>query len=244
MALGPSSAKTHMGDLRPSPHLEAVLLEARRRSLIGGAAIKTQVAHAQAFLRVLLLEELDGPILELGAGGGLPGLVLAFRDRRLRLVLIDSARRSADFLLWAIDELGISERVEVLNVRAEELGRDDAYRGRFVAVVARSFGPPGVTAECAAPFLRVGGRLIVAEPPSGASGLAGSTSLEAPSPDRWPIGGCLQLGLTPESAVSEPFAFAVLRQSSPCPQRYPRRSGIPTKRPLFPQGRRRTSEPD
>ena len=212
-------------------HLEAVLLEARRRSLVGGLPVAQQIAHSEAFLRAVLLEPVDGPVLELGAGGGLPGLVMAVENQDLRLVLLDSARRSVLFLRWAVDELDLASRVEIVHARAEQLGREDFYRASFPVVVARSFAPPAVTAECAAPLLRVGGRLIVSEPPavteSSASGPA------TPSQVRWPPEECAELGLTPELSLREAFGFAVLCQTSACPDRYPRRTGIPAKRPLF-----------
>ena len=122
-----------------------------------------------------MLETLNGPVLELGSGGGLPGLVLAVEGQDLRLVLLDSARRSVDFLRWAVAELELLPRVEVVNARAEQLGREERYRGSFAAVIARSFGSPAVTAECAAPLLQIGGRLIVSEPPGGDFRAAGGT---------------------------------------------------------------------
>jgi len=225
--------------------LVAVLLEAQRRSLVGSLPIETQIAHSEAFLRALLLEAVNGPVLELGSGGGLPGLVLAVEDQDLRLVMVDSSRRSVDFLSWAVEELEVGPRVEIVRARAEEIGREGRYRGSFTAVVARSFGPPAVTAECAAPFLQVGGRLIVSEPPEGntrAGACEAGTCLVAdgwptagplPEADRWPAEGCAELGLAPELALRDPFGLAVLRQAAPCPDRYPRRPGIPGKRPLF-----------
>ncbi|HLN06332.1 MAG TPA: RsmG family class I SAM-dependent methyltransferase [Acidimicrobiales bacterium] len=213
--------------------LEDVFAEARRRSLIGSLPVPAQIAHSEGFLRALSSEHVDGPVLELGSGGGLPGLVFAVEDPDLRLVLLDSSRRSTDFLRWAVAELQLSERVEVVNMRAEQAGRDGRYRGSFAAVVARSFGPPAVTAECAAPLLRVGGRLLVAEPPLDPSS-AGSMSRDARrAASRWPVEGCAEFGLVPELELREPFGFAVLRQDHPCPERYPRRPGIPNKRPLF-----------
>ena len=115
--------------------LERVLTEAWHRSLIGNLPLGVQRAHSEGFLRALRLEAFDGPVLELGAGGGLPGLVLAVEDLNLRLVLLDSARRSIDFLRWAIEELQLSSRVELVHVRAELLGRDERYRGGFAAVI-------------------------------------------------------------------------------------------------------------
>ena len=134
--------------------------------------LQSQIAHSEGFLEALFLEAFEGSVLELGAGGGLPGLVLAVQAPDLRLVLLDSARRSVDFLSWAVEELGIAARVEIVTARAEEVGRDERYRGRFSAVVARSFGKPAVTAECAAPLLKVGGRLIVSEPPPTVAGVS------------------------------------------------------------------------
>jgi 16S rRNA (guanine527-N7)-methyltransferase len=234
-----------MATLGAEGRLETVLAEARRRSLIGGLPMETQIAHSEGFLRALLLETLNGPVLELGAGGGLPGLVLALEAPDIQLVLLDSARRSIEFLSWAVEELQFSPRVEVVKARAEQLGRDAQYRGSFAAVVARSFGPPAVTAECASPLLRVGGRLIVSEPPAKGADASVRTATSPPkldrpaagtlpATDRWPVDGCAQLGLVPELALRDPFGLAVLRQASPCPDRYPRRAGIPTKRPLFP----------
>jgi len=204
---------------------------------VGNLPLATQKAHSEGFLRTLLREPVEGPVLELGSGGGLPGLVLAVEDQDLRLVFLDAAQRSSDFLRWAVDELQLSSRVEVVNARAEQLGREESYRGGFAAVVARSFASPAVTAECAAPFLRLGGRLIVSEPPGSGSGQVGDRgeAVLAQS-DRWPVEGCLKLGLVPEVNLREAFNFAVLRQASPCPGRYPRRPGIPAKRPLFSRG--------
>jgi 16S rRNA (guanine527-N7)-methyltransferase len=132
---------------------------------------------------------------------------------------VDGSVTRAAFLTEAAAELGVDERVSVLAERAEEAGRGP-WRGRADLVVARGFGPPAVTAECAAPFLAVGGRLVVAEPPGG-------------RPDRWTTEGAALLGMAIGPAYQEPTALQVLVQASPCPDRYPRRTGIPAKRRLF-----------
>jgi hypothetical protein len=118
-----------------------------------------------------------------------------------------------------VDTLQLSDRVEVVEARAE-VAAHGPLRATFDLTVARSFAAAAPTAECGAPFLRVGGRLIVAEPPGG-------------SPDRWDAAGLAKLGLRSDTAITEPTAYQVLVQDRLCPARYPRRVGVPVKRPLF-----------
>ncbi len=157
--------------------------------------------------------------LDLGSGGGLPGLPLALAWTQTRWILLEGGSKRAAFLEEATVTLGLQGRVEVVAQRAEEAGRGP-LRGSVDCVVARSFGPPAVTAECAAPFLRVGGNLIVAEPPGGA-------------PNRWDDAALSLLGMRPGRVGSGRTSYQVIDQSAPCPDRYPRRTGVPGKRPLF-----------
>jgi len=213
--------------------LVRVLKEGQRRSLIGNSTVAAQIAHSDGFLRALCLEAVDGPVVDLGSGGGIPGLVLAVRKSDIHVVMLDSSRRSTDFLNWAVTELELSSSVEVVTERAEIIGRDSRYRGVCAAVVARAFGRPALTAECAAPLLRIGGRLIVSEPP-GDPVLDARTAVRGPvASQRWPVEGCAELGLAPELELRDSYGFAILRQVRACPDRYPRRTGIPAKRPLF-----------
>jgi 16S rRNA (guanine527-N7)-methyltransferase len=138
-------------------------------------------------------------------------------------VLLDASEQRTDFLAEAVEQLSIGDRVEVVRGRAEAVGREERWAGDFDLVVARSFGPPAVVAECATRFLAVGGRLMVSEPPN-AGGEAGA---------RWNHPTELaELSFSlPDASAGE--HFAVLVKVSPTGDRYPRRVGIPTKRPLF-----------
>lgn len=159
--------------------------------------------------------------LDLGTGGGLPGLVLAAAWADSAWVLLDSRERSVAFVEEAVARLELGERVTALAGRAEEVGRHPAHRGRYGLVTARGFGPPAVTAECGAPLLEVGGRLVVSEPPDSRG-------------DRWPAEPLEQLGLVVWGIQHIGGATAaVLEQVRPCPSTYPRRTGVPAKRPLF-----------
>ena len=184
------------------------------------------MAHALGFARAAAAYG-GGPgdFVDLGSGGGLPGLVLAAEWPTSRVLLVEANQRRAEALRRALDELGWGHRVQVLRIRAEEAGRDPALRGSQTLVVARSFGPPAVVAECGAPLLRLGGLLVVSEPPPGAGDEAAAV--------RWPSVPLGDLGLEATGIWQGEFGYQVLTQVAPCPTRYPRRPGIPAKRPLF-----------
>jgi 16S rRNA (guanine527-N7)-methyltransferase len=204
------------------------LVEARRRGFLGPGPIEPLVLHSLGFAGVVekLVEAVPSAVLDLGAGGGIPGLVLAARWPEARMGLVEGSVRRAAFLAEAVEELGWAgeERVRVVTSRAEDLGRDPAWRERASVVVARLFGAPAVTAECAAPLLQVEGWLVVSEPPESGPG----------SGERWPAADLARLGLRPVEVLRERgFGYQVLRKVEPTPDRYPRRVGIPAKRPLY-----------
>lgn len=159
--------------------------------------------------------------LDLGSGGGIPGLVLACVDAGLTAVLLDARRRCCRFLREAAADLGLEERVVVVEERAETAARRPDLRGQVDAVVARSFGPPAVTAECAAGFLRLGGCLVVSEPP------------DAAGPARWPATGLDTLGFSPPARCGGSEASFARLEKQRDDERWPRRVGIPAKRPLW-----------
>jgi 16S rRNA (guanine527-N7)-methyltransferase len=189
-----------------------VLEEARNLGFLGPGPVSFHVEHAAAYLP--LLPAGPGAALDLGAGGGLPGLVLASARADLAWTFLDAMAKRTAFLERAAASLGLTN-VAVRTARAEEV-RD--LRGRFDVVVARSFGAPAVTAECAAPLLRLGGRLLVSEPPE----VTG---------DRW--AGAEVVGLEVTDRQPGPPSLVVLTQVVACPARYPRRTGMPAKRPLW-----------
>jgi 16S rRNA (guanine527-N7)-methyltransferase len=200
--------------------LVEVLELARERGLLGPGAVETHVRHALGFGEASGGPP-SGPALDLGSGGGIPGLVLAIEFPASDWVLLDSRARSARFLTEAVERLGLGSRARVVEARAEVAAHDAALRGSVALVVARGFGSPAVAAECAAGFLAPGGRLVVSEPPE-------STG------SRWPSAALGELGLGPAAVVEGGgFRYAVLDQVGDCPPRYPRRVGIPGKRPLF-----------
>lgn len=204
--------------------LVALLEESRRRGFLGPGPVEDHLDRARAFSVVV-----DEPVraLDLGAGGGLPGMVLAEMCwPNTQWVFLDSQSKRTAFLIEAVEELGLEDRVQVVTARAEEVGQDPSHRGIYDLVTSRSFGPPAVVGECACPLLIEGGVLVVSEPPS--------VAVE----ERWPGGGLDLLGADPAEGVevdteAGPVHFVKIFQRGLSPAKYPRRVGIPTKRPLF-----------
>ena len=207
-----------------SPELLAVLVRSRELGFLGPISLERQVEHANGFADALEKGGIAQPtrIIDLGSGGGLPGLILAGRWSQASFCLLDGSVRRCEFLEEACDELGFADRASVSVGRAEDLAHDKALRGWADLVVARSFGPPPAVAECAAGLLSVGGFLLVSEPPN-----------EIDVSVRWPQDGLRQLGLGMAQTLVSGAHYALMQLESPCPERFPRRVGVPVKRPLF-----------
>lgn len=190
------------------------LERARSLGFLGPGPVSDHVLHAQGFLDALT--GVSGLVVDLGSGGGVPGLIVAGARPDLAVVLVDATAKRCRFLESAVTALGLDSTV--VEGRAEVVGRG-ALRGAAAAVLARGFGAPAVTAECAAPLLQPGGLLIVSEPPA--------------AEGRWPVDAVRELGLAVGYRSTTAPVIQVLEQVEPCPDRFPRRDGMPGKRPLF-----------
>lgn len=207
-----------MADLRAlldHEQLRAQLERARALGFLGPGPVRAHIEHAVGFLDALAT--VTGTVVDLGSGGGVPGLIVGLARPDLALVLIDATATRCRFLESAVGSLDLD--ATVVEGRAEVVGHGP-LRGTVEAVVARSFGPPAATAECAAPLLRPGGLLVVSEPPT-ADGA------------RWPAGPLARLGLAVGARSTTSPLVQTLHQVDPCPADRPRRVGLPAKRPLF-----------
>jgi 16S rRNA (guanine527-N7)-methyltransferase len=140
---------------------------------------------------------------------------------KCRTVLIDSMVKRSTFLREVLGWSDAPEGGEVIMARVEEAARWPELEDQFDLVTARSFGPPAVTAECAARFLKTGGVLIVSEPPT------------AGDEERWSAQGLARLGFLDRGRTRFGAAFEVLVKTEPTPAEFPRASGTPKKHPLF-----------
>ncbi|MDQ2754427.1 MAG: class I SAM-dependent methyltransferase [Actinomycetota bacterium] len=208
--------------------IERLLERAKGSGFLGSGPIEVHIRHAKGFLVALGQRRFD-TLLDLGAGGGVPGLLLAAMMPEVRVLLLDASQRRTAFLGDAVHSLGFGERVTVLRERAERAGRLPELRETMDVVVARSFGCPATTAECGSPLVVVGGTMVVSEPPA----VAGPVPRRSATV-RWPPAELELLDLVPAApVVGEGFSFQILEKTGKIGDRYPRRSGLPGQRPLF-----------
>lgn len=209
--------------------LVAVLMRSRDLGFLGPGDPLAHERHALAYADAY--EALGGAApsscCDLGAGGGVPGLVLALRWPSTDMVLLEASARRCGFLREAVALLGCEDRVQVAEGRAEVLSRTPELEGRFELVTARSFGPPGATAECAVRLLAPLGLLMVSEPP------VAEPPVAEPIRPRWPAAGLALLGLGAAVALRVDPQLVGVRRLAGCDARFPRRDGVPARRPLF-----------
>lgn len=187
--------------------VERALAEARALGFLGPGPLDAHEASAQAFLNTLSRRAPGASqLVDLGSGGGVPGLLLAAALPSTTWTFVDIHRRRTSFLARTVALPPWVGRVAVVRAPAEALAHDPTYREAFDVVVSRSFGPPAATAECAVGFLRSEGWLLVAEPPT-------------VSPGRWSGDGVHELGLDIEEVGG---AVAALRRTGRLAPEIPR----------------------
>lgn len=166
------------------------------------------------------------PAIDIGAGAGFPGLPMKIARPDLRLTLLEATGKKAEFLKLVVEELRLSD-VTVIHGRAEDLAHDPTHRAAYALALARAVAPLRTLVELALPFLRTGGLLAT---PKGSSARRevdeAAAALDA-------CGGTVERAAPLDTPAPGPApTLIIVRKLRETPDRYPRRPGIPSKRPL------------
>jgi 16S rRNA (guanine527-N7)-methyltransferase len=162
-------------------------------------------------------------LVDVGSGAGLPGLPIKIARPQLDVTLIEADQDKTAFLVHACAALGL-EHVEVVGRRAEEAGHDPGLREKFDVAVARALAPMPVLAELCLPLVRVGGRLL-AQKTETEDVNAAARAIEL-------LGGEPAIVHAAPSAARGGGTIVEIRKARQTPDRYPRRPGVPARRPL------------
>jgi 16S rRNA (guanine527-N7)-methyltransferase len=174
----------------------------------------------------------DGRVMDLGSGGGIPGLVLAIAIPEFTFTLLDATGKKVAFLRECIEALGLTNTTAVQG-RAEELGHDFEWRSAFDVVTARAVTSLSALLELGLPFVKMKGWLVLPKGPDideemtiakKAAGKLGGTIVEA--------------SFLPVVGSFVDTRLVLVRKDTPTPGGFPRRVGLPAKAPLGTQQER------
>ena len=165
-------------------------------------------------------------LIDVGTGAGFPGIPLKIVYPGLQLTLVDSVAKKTRFLEAVVAELALSD-VALVSERAEALGRKDGYRERFDWAVARAVAELRVLAEYLLPLCKVGGHALAQKGESAAREIAAAENAVQQLG-----GGNIRLTSVRLPGVEQAHNLVVIPKLRPTDGRYPRRVGMPAKRPL------------
>jgi len=166
-------------------------------------------------------------LIDIGTGAGFPGLPLKILYPRLQLTLVESVGKKATFCRHIVEVLDLSD-VEVLHIRAEEVGQLPAHREKYDWAVARAVARLPVLAEYLLPLVQVGGSMLAQKGESGPAETHAAESIIKL------LGGHIRqlLPVTLPGVVEERY-LVIADKVAATPPGYPRKPGIPSKTPLI-----------
>ena len=164
-------------------------------------------------------------ILDLGTGGGFPGIPLKIFLPETEFVLMDSVRKKLVFLEEVINELEL-KNISVIHGRAEDLAHSEEYREQFDLVLSRAVSNLSSLSELALPFVKTGGRFISYKGDNGKDELSRADNAISV------LGG--QVEILNEYALpgGDRRCLIFINKEKKCPMKYPRKAGTPTREPL------------
>jgi 16S rRNA (guanine527-N7)-methyltransferase len=165
-------------------------------------------------------------LIDVGAGAGFPGVPLKIVCPNIQLTLVEATAKKAQFLEHLREQLALNG-ITIINARAEELGHDAAHRERYDWATARAVAEMPVLAEYLLPLVRVGGYCLAQK---GEKAAAEATAAESAINL---LGGRLARLLPVElRGLAETRFLVLVKKVAPTPAKYPRRPGMPGKRPI------------
>jgi 16S rRNA (guanine527-N7)-methyltransferase len=204
--------------IEPLAHYGAMLLETNRKFNVSGADTAEELLpHILDSLSIV--PYVQGPLVDIGSGGGLPAIPVAIAAR-IPVTMVESTTKKAAFLEAVLGTLHLDGRV--IPQRAELAGRDPALREQFACVTARAVSSAPTVLELAVPFLRIGGVAVLQR------GRMDERERNAVV-DAAPMLGA---ELAQEIALDGERRIVLVRKVALTPERFPRRTGVPEKRPL------------
>ncbi len=191
-----------------------------------------QIRHFLDSLTCLLAMEMERPLnqkrlIDVGTGAGFPGLALKILRPDIKLTLLEATAKKTRFLHHLVQKLGM-QGVTVLHGRAESVGKDPAHRERYDWVVARAVAEMPILAEYLLPLTKIGGQALAQK------GEDAPAEVQRAEYAITQLGGRVRKLVPVEMrGLAETRYLVIVDKTAATPEKYPRRPGMPSKRPLL-----------
>jgi len=206
---------------------ELVLKENTRHNLISRRSIKSELdKHIEDCLKLLEFVSItEEDVIDIGSGAGFPGLVLALFKPEAKFTLVEADLKKSLFLKIVKETMKL-ENVDVIRKRVEEIGQDEEYRDRFDICTSRAVASMKVVLEYGLSLIKVGGKLMLWK------GRNYHKEISDAKKALQILGGSVENVYLYNLMDERDRAIVVVRKEKSTPVMYPRRVGIPVKRPL------------
>lgn len=165
-------------------------------------------------------------LIDVGTGAGFPGLPMKMYEPSMEVTLLDSLNKRINFLQTVGNETEL-ENIKYLHGRAEDYGRDESYREQYDYAVSRAVADLSILLEYCLPYVKVGGYFLALKGPKGFD------ELEKAENALIILGGEVKNTFSYKLPGTDIIHnIIVIKKVNPCPDKYPRRAGKPTKKPL------------
>ncbi len=208
-----------------------LLLTANERMNLSGIRDRDEAWRRHIIDSLTLLQGLadlasGAELIDVGSGGGLPGIPIAIALKHVRVTLLEATGKKARFLGECIEQLGLTN-AQVVPERAETAGQDQAHRQRYDVAVCRAVGPMRQVLEYALPLVAVGGQMLAMKGPKV------EPELRAAGDAMSILGaGDLHVFDAYPDGFDRHTVIVCITKSRPTPKAYPRRPGVPRQDPL------------
>jgi len=206
--------------------MDLLLSENEKTNLVSRRLTQTDLEqHVEDALAACPYQEFSGrEVIDVGSGGGFPGVPLAIAFPAGRFTFVEADLKKSQFLMRVCQELNLVN-TRVVRERAEVLGRDPRYREKFDVATARAVAELNVLLEYVLPLVKVGGEFIAWK------GKNYPVELERAGPAMETLGGDLQE--VKKYILGDGYRYLLfIKKVAATPERFPRRTGVPAKRPL------------
>ena len=172
-----------------------------------------------------LIENQEIKLLDIGAGAGFPSLPMKILYPQLDVTIIDSLNKRINFLQFLAEELGLEE-VHFYHGRAEDFAQDKKFRAQFDIVTARAVARMQVLSELTIPYLKVGGKLLALKASNAPEELTeAKNALNL-------LFSKVEDNINYTLPNGDPRYITIVEKKKETPNKYPRKAGMPNKRPL------------